>query len=448
VKTVLHLVLVLCCSPTLFAQDNTPRYYTPAEILEDIQFLETSLNDIHPTFSQSMADASYAQQWDSVKRNIDKPLTKHDVFKLLQPLVTLDGHTTLRFDGKIQPKLDAPYFPFRVIINDDRLYVKDNLSSDTSIMTGTIIESINGIPSTDVINTLAQYIPHDSTFIFPSKISDVFHTFYRLVYGNFAEFSITLNEEGGRKTVRVPGVSGKAFRTKSRPQFEFDIINPATAYLSVGTFKNTEYFLSYVDSVFTVLQQKEIDYLILDKRSGGGFTTLADSLLSYLTDQPYQPYIRKSVKISETNRDYVKDNKSKGVIENGYLNISYIPENPIPRVNRFKGNTYILMGHGSYSAATYFVSIIKSNNIAALVGKNSAQPLVSNGDLNRVKLPNTQMWCYSSMSTYHFSGSENGNILVTPDYCYIPDIEELLSGRDGCLEYAKRLIQAENNKRR
>ena len=98
------------------------------------------------------------------------------------------------------------------------------------------------------------------------------------------------------------------------------------------------------------------------------------------------------------------------------------------------------MDHKTSSAATYFVSAIKCNKIAILVGEEATQPLISNGDVHGFSLPNTKMKCYSSMSTYYFPCSENRNDSVKPDYEVKFTIEDLLNNRDKCLEYTLELI--------
>ena len=98
------------------------------------------------------------------------------------------------------------------------------------------------------------------------------------------------------------------------------------------------------------------------------------------------------------------------------------------------------MNEKTSSAATYFVAAIKCNHIATLVGKEAGQPLISNGDVTRFRLPNTELACYSSMSTYYLPCAENRNESVKPDYEVIPNIEDLLHDTDKYLEYTLELI--------
>ncbi len=51
------IVIVWCfvhCS-VIFGQDNSPTLFQPEKIIEDIDFLLESLNNIHPTFNQYLS---------------------------------------------------------------------------------------------------------------------------------------------------------------------------------------------------------------------------------------------------------------------------------------------------------------------------------------------------------------------------------------------------------
>ena len=334
-------------------------------------------------------------------------------------------------------------FQERLIMNN-KICIKENLSSNEDIKKGMIIESINGLQSSKIIDHLSKYIPHDGSRIRPYKIAREFQIFYRLVYGNFSEFSLVFNDNGKRNQISVPGIKLENFGSESKPQFDFRMLENSIVYFYIGKFRKPDYFMTYLDSIFSILRQNEVEYLIIDKRSGGGFTSLADSLLSCLTDKPYKTFEKKTVKISSANRDYVNENKSSGIIKDGYLIIEYPPVMPIKRKNMFKGKTYVLMDHETSSAANYFVSAIKCNKIATLVGEEAAQPMISNGDIHGFSLPNTKMTCYSSMSTYYLPCVENRNDSVKPDYEIKLTIEDLLNDTDKCLDYA--LVLIEKNK--
>ncbi|MBN1782631.1 hypothetical protein JW948_15960 [bacterium] len=438
-KTFMIIAWCLVCIPAFFGQDNAVPLFEPGKITEDIDFLLQSLDDTHPEFHRLLSDSNFAAKIDSIKNSIVRPLSTYDFFKIMQPVICVDGHTALRFDGTIGPEIEAPFFPFRVIILENQIYITENLSSDGRIQKGTVIETINGKGAPEIMHQLSGYIPHESLSRLYQRMSEEFHLYYRLVYGNFREFSLVLNQNGVIDSVCVPGTITDRFRSEGRPMFDFKMLGNDVAYLYIEKFRRPDFFMATIDSVFGVLKDNKTEYLIIDKRSGGGFTSLVDSLLSYLTDQPYEQ-MRKEVKISAANRDYIDENKSRGIIKDGVLIMDYPPIKPVKRNNFFKGKTYVLMNRETYSAAVYFVSAVKCNHLAPLVGEEASQPLISNGDLTRFQLPNTQINCYSSMSTYHFPCAENRIDSVKPDFEVKLTIGDVLNDHDRCLEYALKRI--------
>jgi hypothetical protein len=441
VKHVFITALCLASVAGISGQEKAPALFEPKQVVQDIDFLLESLKSIHPTFGRNLTDSSFAGRIDSVKKAIRRPLSRHDFFKIMQPLVSVDGHTSLRFDDTIYPEVDAPFFPFKVLLVDNKLYVKENLSSDTSVQKGAVVDSINGLPVSAIVRQLTEYVPRDGSRLRPYKLANEFHHYYRLVFGNFAEFRLTVDDKGSKHALRVPGARAESFGFEQRPQFEFRMLRDSVAYFYIGKFRKPDLFMACLDSVFTILHEEKPAHLIIDKRSGGGFTNLADSLLSYLTDKPFRTFEKKMVKISPANTDYVEENKSKGTVRDGYLVIDYPEVVPPKRENRFRGTTYVLMDHQTYSTATYFVAAVKCSNVATLVGEEAAQPLISNADLHGFRLPNTQMKCYSSMSTYYFPCAKNRKDSVAPDHEVRYTIDELLDGSDRCLEYALALIE-------
>ena len=95
------------CSVVL-GQNNSQVLFQPEEVVEDINYLVKSLSSIHPTFSQYLSDDSFRAKIDSIKTSIHRPMTKHEFFKIIQPFIAVDTHTSLRFDGKIYPEIEAP----------------------------------------------------------------------------------------------------------------------------------------------------------------------------------------------------------------------------------------------------------------------------------------------------------------------------------------------------
>ena len=230
------MIIISCfflCS-NIYGQDNNPVLFEPFKIVDDIDFLLESLNNIHPTFNQYLSDNFFKTKIDSIKKAIHQPISLHEFFKVVQPLISVDSHTSLRFDGKIYPEVDALFFPFKILIMNNKIYIKENLSSNEDIKKGMIIESINGLQSSKIIDHLSKYISHDGSRIRPYKIAREFQIFYRLVYGNFSEFSLVFNDNGKRNQISVPGIKLENFGSESKPQFDSRMLENSIVYFYIG----------------------------------------------------------------------------------------------------------------------------------------------------------------------------------------------------------------------
>ena len=114
---------------------------------------------------------------------------------------------------------------------------------------------------------------------------------------------------------------------------------------------------------------------------------------------------------------------------------------------QFSGSTYILIGPLSYSTATCFPSAARCYRNAFLVGEETGQPLVSNGDQDQFMLPETKMFCITALSKVYMPCHNNDEVNgVFPDYYVTPTIDDLLMDKEYTLEYTLKLIREKKRK--
>jgi C-terminal processing protease CtpA/Prc len=360
----------------------------------------------------------------------------------MQPIISIDGHTTLTNTEEVYPKIDNPFFPFRVIIYNNILYVKENLSEDKTILKGSIIENINGIPAKTIIKKLIAYLPGEKESYKTKSLENEFYIYYRLVYGSFSDFNISIN----KTEFKIKGAKWNEFQEPSKPKFELRFYDNDIAYIYKRSFKPQKDFIHFMDSAFKVISEKQIKYLIIDNLRGGGMTDLADSLMSYFADKPYTMFEKKMTKISPLTKDFIESKKSEGYIKDGYF-IQDFTTHYNPRPNRFKGTVYVLTGSLSYSTGTCFPASAKCFRNAIIIGEETGQPLLSNGDLNRFSLTNTKLTCYTSLSIIYMPCNNNQTMKgVLPDYNVTPTLDDLLNDKDYTLEFTLKLIRESTTK--
>lgn len=433
----------LTISTALFGQEQSPQLFEPRQIKADIDTLIYKLMDIHPSFLSHYNTNHTESKVDSIKNSIHTPITSLDFFRLMQPIVAIDGHTSLNYSGPLCPNEDNPIFPFKVVIYKNSLYIKENLSSNESLVKGSIIEKMNGISSEKIISNLIRYIPGEKGSYKAKKLEKDFHIYLALVYGSFSDFSITVNGS----EMQLKGAKWDAFKKASKPKFELRFYDDDIAYIYKRMFMPPKDFLHFMDSAFNLISEKQINYLIIDNLSGGGLTDLADSLMSFITDKSYHMLEKQMTKISPSTKEHIEDNKMEGYIQGGYF-IEEYSKHSTDHKYRFSGTTYILTGPLSYSAATSFPAAAKCFHTAFIVGEETGQPLVSNGGQDRFTLPETKIICITALSKVYMPCHKNDEVNgVFPDYSIVPTIDDLLYDKEYTLEYTLKLIR-ENKERK
>ena len=426
----------------LFGQTETAQLFEPTLIKADIDTLISKMKYSHPTFLDYYQVSNIQNKIDSIKKTINNPMSSLDFFRIMQPIISIDGHTTLTYTGEVFPKIDNPFFPFKVIIYNDNLYIKENISDNRDISKGLIIETINGIPTKTIIKNLTRYLSGEKESYKLKSLENEFHIYYRLVYGSFSDFNITIN----KTEFKLKGAKWSDFQEPSKPKFELRFYDNDIAYIYKRSFKPPKDFIHFMDSAFKVISEKQIKYVIIDNLRGGGMTDLADSLMSYFAENSYCMFEKKMTKISPLTKDFIESKKSEGYIKDDYFVQEFLKHNS--RTNRFSGTTYILTGPLSYSTGTCFPAAAKCYHNAIIVGEETGQPLLSNGDLNRFTLTNTKLTCYTSLSMIYMPCNNNDTIKgVLPDYYVTPTLDDLLNDKDYTLEYTLKLIRENKEKK-
>lgn len=432
----LFILWILIIPTDLCGQKDTAQLFEPSLIKADIDTLVSKLKDIHPTFLSYYQENNIQSKIDSIKKTINYPMSSLDLFRIMQPIVSIDGHTTLTYTGEVYPRIENSFFPFKVFIYNNLLYVKDNLSDNKSILKGSVIESINGISANAIVKNLIKYLPGEKESYKKKSLENEFHIYYRLVYGSFANFNISVN----KSEYKIKGAKWNDFQESSKPKFELHFYDNDIAYIYKRSFKPPKDFIHFMDSAFNVISEKQIKYLIIDNLRGGGMTDLADTLMSYFADKPYCMFEKKMTKISPLTKDFIESKKSEGYVKGEYFVQEFSTHNS--RIHRFIGTVYILTGPLSYSTGTCFPAAAKCYQNAIIVGEESGQPLLSNGDLNRFILTNTKLTCYTSLSKIYMPCNNNETMKgVLPDYNVTPTLEDLLNDKDYALEYTLKLIR-------
>ncbi|MGF2414904.1 MAG: S41 family peptidase, partial [Ferruginibacter sp.] len=284
-------------------------------------------------------------------------------------------------------------------------------SVNKEIPLGSRILRINGVNDTALMQSFYKYMPSDGYNISYKQSGSVNNSFgirYLLEYGLKDSFVITYMAPGlsSQQSVILKSVflqerlknlqerhSAKVdsvIDNRVQEKYSFQLLTPETAKLNFRIFTMAastkdpafKVYCDFIDSIFSVLNEKGIKNLIIDIRGNpGGLDPTYEQPMMYLTDSsfkentlaytifdniPHQEYFwgpateykadakAKLEYENLINSYFTKFEKGRN-LQNPLKNLSYNPKKPA-----FTGNAYLLIDENVGSAASHLASLFKA----------------------------------------------------------------------------------------
>lgn len=402
--------------------------------------IEQDFNEITNIIETKVPSPFYncpKEKYDSVKQHIQANIPNSaglsDLYKLFYPLVqTLnDAHFSLHFPDNYFANT-TKYFPFKIIIPRDKIFVKENLSDEKSIGKGNEVISINSIPAENIITTIrsCNFKSSSEELFFEKWNEGVFYKRLFTLFNLSDTFNITLSNG---KSLKIIGISEQLLKhsTNNDDKPIFKLLNNQIGYLKIPLLvwnqnADRESFDKSIDSVFTVLQSIKGNKLIIDIRDNpGGSSILAKDILDYIYFKPY------TLSNGEVDME-------KGVIKEA---LDTGLHTPAFHANKFTGKTILLNNVLTYSSAHMMQVGFKYYQMGQTIGEISSEPLFITGEVNNLGLKNSNLQFYFPTSNFILPGFEKRKkTYYTPVVTYTPTLAERLSDQDIFLEKAKNLF--------
>jgi C-terminal processing protease CtpA/Prc len=384
-------------SQTLFDRLNS--VIQPENAKKDIDVWFDWLHTMHPDVSYTVKDidkfyAAVAQ----IKNGIDAPLTVLEFWRRISVLNSQlsDGHLVVGNPGadylNDYVAKGGTLFPFEVVFNDAELVITQELGGKPSELNGYSISKINNVPIETVRNELLLRIHGDSDNHRKALLQKRFAYFYRLVYGESKQFTLTVIKNKRAKDVSVQSVNTLPFVYKTvnsfADNFQFRLLDDKNALLTINTFgwdKKEDYF-EFTKAAFASLKKNNIRHLIVDVRenSGGDDDLWTQGILKYIAKKPYKWGSKYRKRILAKYRD-------EGQVIGSVVEAEI--ETPIPvdpeTENRFEGKVSVLIGHYTYSSAILFANTVQDNGFGKLVGEATGGKSGQSGGIQFLTLPNS-----------------------------------------------------------
>lgn len=413
--------------------DKFSKTYSKQAYLEDIDELSKTLTDNHPRPYEFIPKEKFWRNVEEKKKRITDSTTYSEFLWYASSIVASIGcgHTGLGYfnqEDKILPV--GLRFPVEARLIDSRLYVSDPLVNSDELSVGGEILSINGKSINEIKTGIYKHISSDGyNEGFPKEIFNAYFTAIVAYYFNFPNrYEIVVKNRKNPIRLRQlkkqykykPRVNPK---DKCQDKLCLEIMaNKGIAKLTVRSFAyygdRFDIFKTFVDKSLKEIQSEKIENLIIDLRlNSGGSDTAGSYLLEHIANRPFIYFAE------ESTGSYERKQETK------------------PSKHGFQGGTYILMDGNGTSTTGHFLSLVKSNNFATLIGEEAGATYTVNDNSRSFKLTNTGISYRVARNTF-FTTAKNlpKNKGVLPDHHLSQKITDFVNGTDTFLEYTIALI--------
>ncbi len=485
------LIVVLLLPIYGFAQQTAyqpDRRFTPEQLRQDFQVLQTALEQLHPGLYRYTPRDSMALAYRQTLTRLDQSMTDVQFGLVVRPYLGLVRcvHTYLaasRSRTRYVKKQKYAPFPLSLTYNQERLYVAAAPEKHPNVRAFDELVAVDGRPVAELMaqfetqNWVDGYVTTARRALTASR----FGQWHQAFYGYRDSLTVELADSLGNRRAETLVFSRKSVKKDAR-RAQADSSRRQERILQAPPLlkkNNLSLTLAHGDSTlavlridgfngganprqfrraFALLQQRNVQHLAIDVRGNfGGSAVTCRDLLRYLSDRPFRFWDSTIVKRRNVRPVPARVNYGGPLSwlelklrirreANGLLQLPTYRRVVKPYAKRrFDGPVYVLMSSLSLSAAAVFPALAKTlNPRVTLVGYETGGGGVScnAGHTFRVKLPNTNY--VAAIPYYHIRWNRDQPDRgrgVQPDVPVQSQVANLRRGQDLDLDEVKRLIK-------
>jgi Peptidase family S41 len=388
-----------------------------AGLQADVDILEQTYTQLHPGLYRYNTPRQMAGHFATLRSALDHDQSLGEAYLAFSQFAAKVrcGHTYANFYNQSALVSKALFessnrVPFQFRWLGKRMVVTRNLSSDATLVPGTEVLSIEGVPVSKILDQLMTIARadggNDAKRRAYLQVGDVdryeaFDIYLPLFFPQVdAIHSLRVRSPNDRapRRIDVPALSLaqrqaalSATGDDNSPAFTLRYLDSGVAVLDMpgwALYDSTWDWRGFLQRTFAELQARKTPALIIDVRRNEGGLDVGDEILAHLTDrdvtlQGYQRKLRYR-STPEALRPYLDTwdpsfhDWGQAAIgrDDGFFTLLRAGENPAgtviaPKMPRFTGRVYALVGAANSSATFEFATALQSTELGTLVGQST-----------------------------------------------------------------------------
>ena len=446
---------------------NSQTIISREKALDDFLFLRNSIEEVHPNRFFFRTNQQEDSLYQALIIKISKSLPIYDFYDIVAEYTTFfkNGHTfpSMKFlSNGYQNSLESgnTIMPFQIDFREDYLFISGVFHESHKHLIGKKLLSLNEQNTEHILAEFQKFYSKKAHQIDNAHVR-MFKEYFWRAFGAFSTWQIEYIENDGKvKSLILKGLKASisvirnemnSSRENIMEPYAFKyILEDKIGILTVNFMANPKRFESFAKKIFSELDEKKTEFLIIDmRRNGGGTSQVGDILYSYLSDSPYfegRMFIKTSQPIKDWYQRERKEHPLYELVMSGKLNeIVLYPDTskavPTRRNHLFKGKSYLITGKKTYSSGHMFAGIYKCGNIGTVIGQETGQATKTPGDAFSFTLPNSKIDISVSYKIFEGPCEISYQSGFRPHFTISYDDEELEKGIDKEIQFIKKLVQ-------
>ncbi len=410
-----------------------PVMFSRKKLKEDFLQFRNILESTHPALYDYTSKEILDSIFDSNYKKINSKLDFSSFLILLTEVISQVGcgHSSLWVPGKFWNVAPEKLFPLKLVVSDNKTFVKGDFNNSQEIPLGSEIISINNQPVQLIIKRLSSLTSADgfNSSYRQAKVSQNFSVKYAFAFGFPESFIIEYIAPNSKKILQkeiVPVSKETIDKSKSNhAELSFRQIEESSiGILTINTFGyygEVQMFHNFIDSVFQEIKNMNIKNLILDLRgNSGGDPFCASYLWGYLEPEPLP---------------YFDDHYGR------YDTLA----NPVPKPkNNFNGELFTLIDGQGFSTTGHFCGLLKYHKTGTFIGSELGSTYTCTGNATYPPLKNTGIMIGTARERRYTAAVKNMNPMegVLPDYYIDITQNAIIEDKDPVMDFTLSLIES------